>query len=147
MKKWILLLPALLTLWGCCNINTEQPGRPVVVTRIQASYHSSAISLQRNYTDEEKMLALLTYLRCLEPYGIAQPDPAADPGPRAHIRLYYSDGTFKDYIQQADLYLQVNGGPWQNIPGERAREFPLLLGLMESDPSDTDRDEDPPQSD
>lgn len=133
MKKWFLLLLTSLLLLGCSNIDREEPGRPRVVTRIQASYDSSTMSLRRDYTDAEKMQAVLTYLRCLGPYGSAAPDTETAADPRVHIRLHYSDNTVKDYVQLSDQYLQIDGGAWQQIPVDRAQEFPVLLGLMESD--------------
>lgn len=133
MKKWTILLLTVLLLAGCTRIDQTQPDRPRVVTRIQASYHSDTIKLQRTYTDAEKMQAVLTYLRCLDVSGPAESPPADGEMPQGHVRLYYSDDTYKDYYQRSDRYLQINGGPWQNISLDRGREFPILLGLMESD--------------
>jgi len=133
LKKWTILLLTALLLAGCTRVDQTQPGRPRVVTRIQASYNSGTVKLQRTYTDAEKMQAVLTYLRCLDVSGPAESPPADDEMPLGHVRLYYSDNTYKDYFQRSDRYLQINGGPWQNIPLDRGREFPILLGLMESD--------------
>ena len=134
MKKWTIWLLIPFILMGCTRIDREQPGRPRAVIRILASYDSNTVKLQRAYTDAEKMQAVLTYLRCLEPSGPIQQTPAPDQRPQAHIRLYYSDDSVKDYFQLGDQYLQIDDGPWQNIPPDRGREFPILLGLMESDP-------------
>lgn len=134
MKKTVtLMLITLFLLSGCSRIDQQTPGKPKVVTKITADYFSGSVTLQRAYTDAEKMQAVLTYLRCLRPFGAAETDPETADGSRVHITLYYSDNTTKIYQQRADQYLRVDNGVWQNILPERGRELALLLGLMESD--------------
>ena len=134
VKKWIIaLLTLALFCCGCSRIDQETPGRPRLVEKITASYHGTAMELARSYTDQEKMEAVLLYLRHLAPYGPAteETDPLEDSG--GHIVLHYSDGTTRVYELYASRYLRIDDGPWQNIKTERGQELPLLLGMMESD--------------
>lgn len=134
MKKMMILLLLLLPLlYGCSNIDQQMPGRPKVVTKVTADYVSGSITLRREYTDSEKMQAVLTYLRCLRPFGTVESDPETAEGSQVRITLLFSDDTTKTYDQRADQYLRVDQGSWQNIPPEQGRELALLLGLMESD--------------
>ena len=124
----IMLLTMLLT--GCRQ--TAQ-ARPRLVTGITADYSSGTIRLHRQYTNEEKMRSVLTYLRCLDPYGVAYEAAEQAGGSRVQIVLTYSDGSTKTYEQRADQYLRIGDSVWRNISAEKGRELPLLLGLMESD--------------
>ena len=132
-KMMIMLLTVAALLCGCTQIDKETPGKPRVVERITASYHSDAIELRREYTDDKKMQAVLTYLRTLNPYGTVTEESEAAEYHDARITLHYSDSTTKIYRIYANQYLQINGDQWQNIKEDRGRELPLLLGFMESD--------------
>ena len=134
MKKIMIAILILgLLLCGCSRIDETVPGQPRVVTAISALYDSGAVQLRRQYTDAQKMQAVLTFLRCLDPYGTAAEDPESVGGNAAQITLVYSDESTKTYELRGDQYFRVNGGSWQNIRSEQAQELPLLLGLMESD--------------
>ena len=132
MKKIIVLvLLCGVLLGGCYPIDAEIPGHPRVVTGITAAYESGAVTLRRSYTDSEKMQAVLTWLRCLKPYGSAEAVTEADSS--ATVTLHYSDSTEKVYELLAGQYLRVNGGAWQNLNPDQGQELPLLLGMLESD--------------
>ena len=132
-KRIIILLIAAILLCGCSRIDQETPGRPRLVEKITATYRSTAVELVRSYTDQEKMEAVLIYLRRLAPYGSAteETDPLEPSDGR--ITLHYSDGTDRVYELYAGRYLRIDNGQWQNIKTERGQELPLLLGMMESD--------------
>ena len=132
MRRIFALVVLLATALAGCGQTTQVGVRPRLVTKVTADYKSGAIELHRQYTDEEKMRAVLNYLRCLEPYGdVSEEDITA--GSEVKIVLTYSDGTTKTYDQRADQFLRTGNGAWQNIRSEQGSELPLLLGLMESD--------------
>ena len=134
MKKTVLIvILAAAVLMGCSLTRGPVQTQPRTVTQITADYRSGVIELHRQYTDADKMRAVLNYLRCLTPSGIPDEDPTSVAGSVVQIVLTYSDGSTKTYRQRADQYLQIEDGAWQSIPSEKGREFPLLLGLMESD--------------
>ena len=134
MKKiFVMLLMTAVILCGCTQIDAQKPGRPRVVERITASYRSSAVLLEREYTDGEKLDAVLTYLRRLDPNDIIDDNAGETEKSDARIILHYSDSTTKEYRIYGNQYLQINDGKWQSIKAERGQELPLLLGMMESD--------------
>ena len=132
-KKISLLLLLVLILGGCSDVNAETPGRPRLVTGISAVYQKGAIRLERQYSDDEKMGAVLDYLRLLKTYGPAEVDPEATDGSRIQITLRFSDGSQKVYDQWADQFLRCDGGKWEQINPEQGQELALLLGMLESD--------------
>ena len=134
MKRTILgvvLLAALLC--GCRHRLQSDQTQPRLVTGITADYQNGSIRLHRQYTTDEKMRAVLDYLRCIAPYGTLQGEPPASQGSLVTIVLTYSDGSTKTYDQRSDQYLREAGGRWQSINAEKGRELALLLRLMESD--------------
>ena len=133
VKRLLVLFLLLSTvLPGCSNRLLPARTQPRLVTAITASYRNGVIELQRQYTDSEKMRAILNYFRKLELYGNTAGPESAE-GSQIRVTLTYSDGTTKTYDQQADRFLRISGGNWQSISSEKGQELGLLLGLMESD--------------
>ncbi len=134
MKKWaglIILLAMILT--GCTRIEQQTAGAPRVVTGIEASFEGDTMTLHRSYSNSDKLRGVLTYLRCLEIYGIPDPDVTIPHSNRGRIIISFSDGSTKTYEQLNDQFLRQDDGPWHYINQEQAQEFSLLLKLMESD--------------
>lgn len=129
----ILLLVVASLLPGCGHWARPGASRPRVVTGIEASFDSGSIQLHRQYSDSEKMRSVLDYLRCLKTYGKPEPEVVIPQISSAKIVISFSDGSTKTYEQRGDQFLRQDGGPWQYIDPEQAQEFPLLLGMMESD--------------
>ena len=127
----VILLSMLLT--GCTQAPTTAQTQPRLVTMITADYSSGVIELHRQYTDCEKMRAVLNYFRGLHPGETVPSAPAEDSGSRISVTLTYSDGSTKTYDQRADQYLRQGSGSWQTISADKGRELAMLLGLMESD--------------
>ncbi len=134
MKKWTILMMLLaILLTGCTRLDQQTPGTPRVVTGIEASFDGENLRLHRIYSDSEKLQGVLTYLRCLDLHGTPDPEEPIPQTNSARIVITFSDGSTKVYEQQADQFLRQDGGPWQRIDPDQAREFALLLKLMESD--------------
>ena len=133
MKKIGIILLALLLMTGCTRIDEQIAGRPRVVTGIDASYDSGAIRLNRQYSDSEKLRAVLMYFRCLEVYGTVAPEVSIPQISSIRVTLTYSDGTAKTYDQRDGQYLRQDDGPWHYINQEQAQDLPILLGFLESD--------------
>ena len=131
LAVWILLFTLCLS--GCTRLERPTEGSPRVVTRIEASFDSGTLTLHRQYSDSEKLRSVLTYIRCLKTYGKPDPDEVITAGNRGTILIFFSDGSTKTYEQRGDQFLRQDGGSWQYIYPEQAQEFPLLLGMMESD--------------
>ncbi len=133
MKKWTGILLILLLLTGCTRIEEQTTVGPRVVTGISVRFHSDRLNLERQYSDGEKMRDLLTYLRCLKIYAPVEPDVEIPGSNRSQIVLSFSDGSTKTYEQQGDQFLRQDGGTWHYANQEQAREFPLLLTMLEGD--------------
>ena len=126
----ILLITTFFT--GCQRVDPNAPTRPRLVVEVRAQYEGENIHLERCYIDDEKVRAVLDYIRSLDPYGtVAENSIVADE--QAWIELIFSDGTTKCYHQYGAEYLRCGDGDWQNITKERGTELPVLLGMMESD--------------
>lgn len=132
MKRTAAALIILCVLLSGCGHTARDPMQPRTVTAITADYSSGTISLRRQYTDQEKLRSVLNYLRCLSATSASDLSPEQETSV-ARIVLTYSDGSTKTYDQWGDQYLRIDGGPWLRIPADKGQEFPLLLGLMESD--------------
>ena len=134
MKRMaLLILSVAMLLWGCTQIDRETAGRPKVVVSVTARYDSGEIRLERKYTQDEKMQAVLLYFRCLKVYAPLPSHPEETAGSNAQIRIDFSDGSSKVYRQFADQYLQVDGGQWHYIDPEQGQELGLLLGMLSGD--------------
>lgn len=134
MRKLLVLVFALISLLpGCIHTQQQTIGSPRVVTGIEATFDSGTMQLHRQYSDGEKLRSVLTYLRCLKTYGKPEPEVVIPDISRGKIVISFSDGSTKTYEQRGDQFLRQDNGPWQYIDPEQAQEFPLLLGLMESD--------------
>ena len=133
MKYLLALVLVITTIFsGCQQVDPNAPTSPRLVVEVRAEYEGENIRLQRRYTDDEKVRAILDYIRSLDPYGSVEESNIVVTD-RAWIELTYSDGTTKRYHQFGAQYLRCGNGKWQNITKERGMELPVLLGMMESD--------------
>lgn len=130
----LLLLPALL-LSGCSRWSSGPADEPQcrVVTGVAVTYENGSMHAQRQYTEAEKMRAILNYLRLIDPYGTPDEDPNQVEGSLFRIILSYSDGCQKVYLQKADRFMMVDGGQWKRINPEQATLLSEIIGQMPSD--------------
>ena len=126
------ILLFLCFLSGCQGYRGEKP-RPAtyrVVQEIYITYRNGFGAVEHRYAGQEEMQQILNYLRWVDPYGTPAEDPMTQQGEEFLIRLYYSDGTTKNYHQRCDRYLRVGEGPWKRIVPERGQELKKLLGNL-----------------
>ena len=129
-----LFLFFILPLGGCSRHSSGDSASPLrVVTKIDISYENGPIHCRRHYHDSDKMTQVLNYLRLIDPYGTPPEDPDAATGSLFQIKLTYSDGSTKVYLQKADRYMRIDNGPWKTINPAKAEELSLLLGQLDSD--------------
>jgi len=129
-----ILLLSLLFPAGCAvqkaDISTD-PYR--LVTEIYVSYQQDGHPTEKNFTQANKMRAVLNYLRWIDPYGAPEEDPLTIPGSSIHIQLHYSDGSEKAYLQKADRFMMEDNHRWKKIDPEKAPILTQILNEMESD--------------
>lgn len=122
-----------------CTRQIPEPTAYRVVSQIHIQYENDQLHRRWHLYSDEKMEAVLTRLRLLDPYGTPTEDPDTAPGSDIYIALIYSDGTRKLYLQRAARYLQIENGPWKCIDPDRALELCALLGVLTSDEPEDDQ--------
>ena len=134
-KSLMLLLIFLSLLSGCSRVHTpeEQETGLRMVVQIDVSCSQDGESIHRSYTSEDKMEAMLLYLRLLKPLGPAQTDPEELLGPANEIVVRFSNGQQRIYRLRADRFLSTDSHPWQSVDQVHAQELYKLVILMSSD--------------
>ena len=126
MKRWILVLLPVLLLTGC---KKDVPFGSPVVTRVQVLYHSGSTTLYRQYTDQQNMGHLLTYLRLLNAGNTVTGTPT-DSEFSCKFIIENNHGEQTVYRQEGALFLSKNNGFWQQIDDTQGSLlYPLLLLL------------------
>ena len=127
MKKLIVIL--LLLLLTGCKAPVTQPNTPRLVTRVRIQTED----FTREYTDTEKITAVLDYLRFLPKYSpsVLNPDWVKSRG--ISIELTYLTGKNRTYVQKGVFYLSQDKEPFRPIDPDSAR---ALIRLLETYPSD-----------
>ena len=134
-RIFVLFLPLLFLLTGCCRIFHSPDTVPYrVVTQVQIRYQNGKVQSQRQFFREENIRNILAYLRYIDPYGTPKEDPEQADGRIFDIYVIYSDGSQCLYEQRADQYMRINGGPWKKIDPQKALALSGLWGMMSSDP-------------
>ena len=130
LRSFFLVLIAAALLAGCQK-DTEPLCRYVTQIDITCSYDGTV--LQRRYTSNDKMQAVLLYLRLLRtdiPYFDL---PDNKPDAEFQIIVSLSDGVQKIYSQK-DYRLFKNGQDgWMGIAPEQAADLYRLVYFFESD--------------
>ena len=134
MKKLIVIL--LLLLLTGCKAPVTQPNTPRLVTRVRIQTED----FTREYTDTEKITAVLDYLRFLPKYNpsVLNPDWVKSRG--ISIELTYLTGKNRTYVQKGVFYLSQDKEPFRPIDPDSAR---ALIRLLETYPSDDTIDDGP----
>ena len=109
------------------------PGSPVVVSADLSCAHEDYL-LQRHYTSQEKLRAVLTYLRLVRPLHKTQKDPEAVAGERYCIRLHFSSGPDKVYLQHSHRFLSADRDSWLTLRSPQAKRLHDLMTALPSDP-------------
>lgn len=133
-KRWIWAISMMLcfSFFGGCRGREVQPlGR--AVTQVEVTCRLPGQTLTRTYTKENKMRAVLTYLRLLEPGGYAPLDPETTRSESSVITVTLSDGSRRVYQQTGSEYLRKDHHPWQRIRGISPKRLYLLVHAIEAD--------------
>ena len=117
-------------LTGC----KKQPPEPVrVAEKIQISCRHAHGVRRWEYEDEEKIQALLQYLRCWESTGDPETDPEELDLDSYRIDVVLSDGSREVYYQQGSGYFSKRCGRWQCLEEAQGQQLVRLLHTMPTD--------------
>lgn len=144
--KIILFLIFCLTLSGCSSgrDNYVPPSRIVAAVDIYCQKPSG--NLHRHYQAQEKMEAVLHYVRLLEPNGPTPVTEEAMQGPLYEIVVHLQDGGKRIHRQRAETFAALHRRYWGTIDRSLGLRLGHLMALLPSDPVDANRT-DMPQKD
>lgn len=127
MKKFVIILFCLFL--SGCKAPVKQPDSPRLVTSVRIQTEE----FTREYTDTEKITAILDYLRYLprENPSVLNPDWVKSDG--ISIELTYYNGKTRTYVQKGVYYLSQDQEPFRPIAPDSAA---VLLRLLDTYPSD-----------
>ena len=132
MKRKICLV--LLMLWAIFLGGCDNPKIMCrYVTQVDICCDHKGIPIRRSYTSEDKMGAVLMYLRLLEVSNTPSIDPDAIPADVYEITLSLSDGQKRTYSQKDHRYFRKPASGWQSIPPEQAARLYALMRHFGSD--------------
>lgn len=131
----LLILCPLCFLSGCTRRHTLNDADSYLrlVVRVDVVGNTGSSILEKTYTHQEKMEAILNYLRLIKQRGPADSDPEQFAGESYTITLHLSDGSKQIYRQHANRFLSKDAQPWRNIDPEHAGFLYPLLQAMPSD--------------
>lgn len=132
--KWKILVLFLLcmgTFFGC---EEEKPPEIPLVTGVEITCLHGEETIQRTYTQPEKVQRFLYYLRRQETVGYAQVDPERIIGDAAWIEVKLSNGQSRVYRQRADRFWSKDCHRWKRIDESWGRRLYSMLILIPSDP-------------
>lgn len=132
MRRLIFIVLCVSLLSGCGK-SAPKTDRPSVVTLVEVSVSQGGRVVHYRYSQEDKMQAVLYYLRSLQPSRSAPIEAETFRTDAYRICLTMSDGGQRVYHQLYDEYLQKDNGPWQRVDQARASSLPQLLKLIPSD--------------
>ena len=133
-KNGLLLFAVLFLLAGCSRKEPTPHPDTRVVTRIEVTCRNEDTTMERSYTDPQKIRFILNYLRLLKFCGAADTDPERITGDDNRIVLQLSDGHQRIYRQRAYRYLSVDCRPWFKVDPEHAA---TLLPYLQETASDS----------
>lgn len=137
MKRWGRILFAILitlSFSGCSGIYTQPQPQCRLVREVHVHCRRGPLTIERTYTRDENIQAVMQYLRKLEPTCRATCDPERLLGDVYEIVLERADGSRSIYRQRADRFLSENAGPWRKIS---VPKDPVLYDILRKTPSDT----------
>ena len=123
-----LLLMALLS--GCDR--EVVPPQVRVVTRVDVVCNGERGEemLRRQYIQQEKMHAVLNYLRLLDCRDMWDIDPERVQGNAYQITVHFSEGVPNVYYQRCERFLSKNRRPWEKIDSEQVGPlYPILRDI------------------
>lgn len=135
MKKLIILLFAatVFSLCGCRSSaeNQQAPGRAVSYIHISCKKTSGTIT--RLYTSQEKVQAILRYMRGLTPIESIELPAEAAQEDLYEITVHLYNGEIRTYQQKGHHYAALNGRSWCSIKESAGIQLGHLMALLPSD--------------
>lgn len=130
MRKLYGIWAVFLCVFLCCARASAQ-GEERLVTQVQVRYEQGGAPLLRQYTKQDKMMAILNFLRLCKFDGMPADNPEDHIGSRCQILLTLAGGGSRTYYLHAERYLSKDGLPW-----EKVKPPDSLLELLRALPSD-----------
>ena len=131
--KRLLLFTALCAIILCACGRKNTSTAPSVVTQIDIFCEQNGKEFSIQYTDNEKIEAVLLYLRLLNKSRIPAYAPPVEEHSLFQIRLHYLGGNTRLYKQVDHRYIWQDNTGWSKIPAEQAAQ---LYSLLQHYPSD-----------
>ena len=125
MKRMIFLLPliAIIFLPGFQGKKVQSR----CVTLVEVNWNHDGTSLHRRYTQEEKMRAVLMYLRLVKTGEAPAVDPETTAAEESQITLVFSNGEQRSSYLKGHRYFRKDSSGWKSIPPWQAAELYALL--------------------
>lgn len=133
MKRFLLyfiLFCLTICIFSGCDAH---PPLCRIATKIEVSCRHKDFQFQRIYTQNEKMQAVLSYIRLLKPRGKPEISPEHFDKEVFQIAVFLSDGTTHIYQQSGHQYFKAYNQPWKTISPEVAVRLYRVLAQHESD--------------
>ena len=132
MKKlFVFVLLFATILCGCRKKNTSSA--PNFVTQVDVSCQQNGKTFSIHYTDNEKIEAVLLYLRLLKANKRLKQLPPARDNSIYEIQVHLSNGERRLYKQVDHRYIWRKKTGWNTIPAEQASRLYALLRHYPSD--------------
>jgi len=129
MKKRLRLAVLFLFLLALPVQAASPPVR--VVTQVEAVFQNRTY----NYSQPQKMAAVLTCLRLLKYQGTAKTNPEAFTGTSCRITVFLSNGHSHRYYVRSGGYLSKDHKPWILVDTDQVER---LYDCLEKLPPDTE---------
>lgn len=130
MKKLLLALCLLATLCGCAR---RIPAKPThLVQQIVLYCEGQSGSLRRYYDSQEKMQAILAYLRNAETRTLAGEEPNTCTGGTIRITLIYTDNRRKTFLCKG-CFVREDTEAWKRVEPEKLVGLYQLVRMLPQD--------------
>ncbi len=127
MRKLYGILAVFLCFFLCRGeVNAQAEER--LVTKVQVRYVQSGAPLIRQYTQQDKMVAILNFLRLCKFDGMPTDNPENHTGSSCRILLTLAGGGSRTYYLHAERYLSKDAHPWEKVkPPDSLLKLLLML--------------------
>lgn len=134
MKKYTLFFIVLcLAVTTLCACQKKQRQLCRYVTEVEISCDYNGLPIHRRYTENQKMEAVLLYLRLLRPGKPPPQSPDTIDAAVFEIKVSLSDGQHRTYRQKDHRYFREAESGWQSIEPEKASWLYTVLRHYQSD--------------
>ncbi len=134
MKVRKILARMLLCVFLFSGCGKQQERALPLVTGVEVTCSHRGQTLQRQYSNPDKIHRMLYYLRKGQTVGYARANPERILGDSSCVSLTLSTGERRVYRLRADRYLSVDCRRWKNVDPAWGRRLYYMLLLIPSDP-------------